>query len=191
MSIETRKKIFRLLICEIVVDAVEDRLDLIIHWQGGDHTRLQVKKNKLGQNRWVTNADVTDLVQVLARQMPDQTIAAVLNRSGKSTGRGNSWTRSRVCSLRSKRGIAPYREGERGEPGEVTLLEAAEALAVSTSTVRRMIDAGMLPASQLCKGAPWIIRHSDLERDDVRREALLRRTRRPASYDPLQKTLDL
>ena len=163
----------------------------LIHWQGGDHTRLQVKKNKLGQNRWVTNADVTDLVQVLARQMPDQTIAAVLNRSGKSTGRGNSWTRSRVCSLRSKRGIAPYREGERGERGEVTLLEAAEALAVSTSTVRRMIDAGMLPASQLCKGAPWIIRHSDLERDDVRREALLRRTRRPASYDPLQKTLDL
>jgi len=191
VSIETRKKIIRLLICEIVVDAVEDRLDLIIHWQGGDHTRLQVKKNKLGQNRWVTNADVTDLVQVLARQMPDQTIAAVLNRSGKSTGRGNSWTRSRVCSLRSKRGIAPYREGERGERGEVTLLEAAEALAVSTSTVRRMIDAGMLPANQLCKGAPWIIRHSDLERDDVRREALLRRTRRPASYDPLQKTLDL
>ena len=191
VSIETRKKIFRLLICEIVVDAVEDRLDLIIHWQGGDHTRLQVKKNKLGQNRWVTNADVTDLVQVLARQMPDQTIAAVLNRSGKSTGRGNSWTRSRVRSLRSKRGIAPYREGERGERGEATLLEAAEALAVSTSTVRRMIDAGMLPANQLCKGAPWIIRHSDLERDDVRREALLRRTRRPASYDPLQKTLDL
>lgn len=191
MSIETRKKIIRLLICEIVVDVVEDKLDLIIHWQGGDHTHLQVKKNKLGRNRWVTDADVTDLVHVLARQMPDQAIAAVLNRSGKSTGRGNSWTRSRVCSLRSKRGIAPYREGERGERGEVTLLEAAEALAVSTSTVRRMIDAGMLPANQLCKGAPWIIRHSDLQRDDVRREAQSRRTRRPASYDPLQKTLDL
>jgi excisionase family DNA binding protein len=191
VSIETRKKIIRLLICEIIVDVVEDKLDLIIHWQGGDHTHLQVKKNKLGRNRWVTDADVSDLVHVLARQMPDQAIAAVLNRSGKSTGRGNSWTRSRVCSLRSKRGIAPYREGERGERGEVTLLEAAEALAVSTSTVRRMIDAGMLPANQLCKGAPWIIRHSDLQRDDVRREAQSRRTRRPASYDPLQKTLNL
>jgi hypothetical protein len=31
-----------------------------------------------------------DLVRALARQMPDQTIAALLNRSGKSTGRGNS-----------------------------------------------------------------------------------------------------
>ena len=107
VRIETRKKIIRLLICEIIVDAVGEKLDLIIHWQGGDHTRLEVKKNKIGRNRWVTDADVADLVHVLARQMPDQAIAAVLNRSGKSTGRGNSWTRSRVCSLRSKRGIAP------------------------------------------------------------------------------------
>ena len=52
-----------------------DKLDLIIHWQGGDHTRLEVKKNKIGQNRWATDADVTDLVRVLARQMPDQAIA--------------------------------------------------------------------------------------------------------------------
>jgi excisionase family DNA binding protein len=191
VSIETRKKIVRLLICEIIVDVAGEKLDLIIHWQGGDHTRLEVKKNKTGRNRWVTDADVADLVHVLARQMPDHAIAAVLNRSGKSTGRGNSWTRSRVCSLRSKKGIAPYRDGERSERGEVTLLEAAEALAVSTSTVRRMIHAGTLPANQLCKGAPWIIRHSDLQNDDVRREAMARRTRHPASCDPLQKTLDL
>lgn len=36
--------------------------------------------------------DIIDLVRALARQMPDETIAAVLNRSGKSTGYGNSWT---------------------------------------------------------------------------------------------------
>jgi excisionase family DNA binding protein len=73
----------------------------------------------------------------------------------------------------------------------VTLLEAAEALKVSTSTVRRMIGAGTLPANQLCKGAPWIIRQSGLKNDGVRREAMARRMRQPASYDPLQKTLDL
>jgi len=81
VSIKTRKKIIRLLICEIIVDMAAEKLDLIIHWQGGDHTRLEVKKNKIGRNRWVTNADVVDLVHVLARQMPDQAIAAVLNRS--------------------------------------------------------------------------------------------------------------
>jgi hypothetical protein len=53
--------------------------------------------------------------------MPDKSIAAVLNRSGKQTGRGNSWTRMRVCSVRSQKGIAPYQEGERKARGEVTL----------------------------------------------------------------------
>jgi excisionase family DNA binding protein len=191
VSVETRKKIIRILIHEIIVDTAGDKLDLIIHWQGGDHTRLEVKKNKIGQNRWATEADVVDLVRVLARQMPDQAIASVLNRSGKSTSRGNSWTRSHVCSLRSKKGIAPYRDGERRERGEATLLEAAEALMVSTSTVLRMIRAGTLPANQLCKGAPWIIRLSDLHNDSVRREAMARRTRNPVSRDPLQQTLDL
>ena len=91
----------------------------------------------------------------------------------------------------SKKGIAPYRDGERRERGEATLLEAAEALAVSTSTVLRMIRAGTLSANQFCKGAPWIIRYSDLRRDDVRREAMARRTRHPVSCDLLQQTLDL
>ena len=40
--------------------------------------------------------------------------------------------------------IAPYREGERSERGEATVNEAAAALAVSPSTIRRMISDGML-----------------------------------------------
>nr|WP_245286380.1 hypothetical protein [Bradyrhizobium sp. WSM1417] len=84
----------------------------MIHWQGGDHTALKTRKNRTGQHRWSTSADVIDLVRVLARQMPDGTIAAVLNRAGKSTGRGNSWTRARVRHLRNQQAIAPYREAE-------------------------------------------------------------------------------
>jgi len=54
--------------------------------------------NRTGQHWWSTDADVVELVTELARQLPDQSIAAVLNRAGKTTGRGNGWTRSRVCS---------------------------------------------------------------------------------------------
>ena len=154
----------------------DDALDLVIRWQGGDHTALKVRKNRAGQHRWSTDADVVDLVRVLARQMPDKAIAAVLNRAGKTTGRGNGWTRSRVCSLRNHRGIAPYREGERGERGEVTLDEAAAAIVGEPSTVRRLIQDGQLAASQLCKGAPWVIRAGDLESDEVKQ-----RCRRPPS----------
>jgi hypothetical protein len=91
-AVETRKRIIRLLIDEIIVDAVDDKLELIVHWHGGDHSRMRVKKNKPGQNSWVTDAEVVELVRVLARRMRDEAIASILNRSGKSTGRGNSWT---------------------------------------------------------------------------------------------------
>jgi excisionase family DNA binding protein len=191
VAIETRKKIVRLLISEIIVDVLADKIALIIHWQGGDHTRLEVAKNKAGQTRWTTDVDIVKLVQVLARQMPDAAIAAALNRTRKFTGHGNGWTRAAVCSLRHQRGIAIYRDGERNERGEMTLDEAAQALNVSRSTVWRMIDEGVLPADHPCPGAPWLVQAKDIERADIQQDAKNRRSRRPLSHDPLQNQLDL
>jgi excisionase family DNA binding protein len=185
----TRKRIIRTLIEEIVVRIEDDRLDLVIRWVGGDHTPLRVHKNRAGQHRWSTDANVVELVTVLARQMPDRAIASVLNRAGKTTGRGNGWTRSRVCFLRNHRRIPPYREGERAERGEVTLGEAAARLEVSEATVRRLIKDKVLPADQLCKGAPWVIRASDVDHETVRHAADARRQRRPPSDDPRQNVL--
>ena len=192
VTMETRKKIVRLLISEIVVDVLDDKIALIIHWQGGDHTRLEVAKNKAGQTRWTTDIDIVKLVQVLARQMPDAAIAAALNRTRKFTGHGNGWTRAAVCSLRHQRGIAVYRDGERKERGEMTLDEAAQALNVSRSTVQRMIDDGILPADHPCPGAPWLVQAKDVERVEIQQEAQNRRSRRrPSSHDPRQNRLDL
>jgi excisionase family DNA binding protein len=188
---ETRKRIVRTLIDEIIVRVEDNALDLVIRWHGGDHSALKVRKNRTGQHRWSAAGETVELVRVLARQMPDKAIASVLNRAGKTTGRGNGWTQSRVCSLRSHNAIATYREGERRERGEVTLDEAAAALSVSPSTVRRLIKDGQLAAGQLCKGAPWIIKAIDLERTDVKNAATARRLRRPSSGDPLQKVLEL
>jgi len=185
---ETRKKIIRTVVSEIIVDIVGDNFELIVHWEGGDHTRLIVKRNRPGQTRWTTDVEVVDLVRALARQMPDQTIAALLNRSGKSTGRGNSWTRGRICSLRHQYDIAIHRDGEHADRGEATIDEAATVLAVSTATIRRLIAEGILPAKQHCKGAPWIIRQADLAREEIRRQAAMRRSRRPLP-DERQQTL--
>jgi hypothetical protein len=52
----------------------------------------------------------------------------VLNRSGKSTGRDQSWTRTRVCSLRYQKEIAVYREGERAENGTPITIACAKVL---------------------------------------------------------------
>jgi excisionase family DNA binding protein len=188
---ETRKKIIRTVIVEIVVDVVGDTLEMVVHWRGGDHTRLTVKKNRTGRTDWCTEEDVIELVRALARHMPDQTIAAVLNRLGKSTSHGHSWTRGSICSLRHQYDIAIHRPGERAERQEATVNEAATVLSVSTTTIRRLIANGTLPATQPCRGAPWIIKHGDLMADTVRAGANARRSRRPPPNDSQQNLLDL
>jgi hypothetical protein len=164
-TMATRKRIVRMLIEEIVARAEDEGLDRVIRWAGEDHTTLRVRKNRTREHRWRVDPDVVDLMRAMARQMPDMGIAAALNRAGKTTAKGHSWTRTRVASLRKDHNIAVYREGERAERGEVTLDEAAEALAVSPATVRRLIVEGALPANQSCKGA---LDHSSL-RSSARR----------------------
>lgn len=188
---DVRKRILRLLIDEIIVRVEDNALDLVIRWQGGDHSGLKVQKNRAGQHRWSTDADVVDLVRVLARQMPDKAIAPVLNRAGKTTGRGNGWTKSRVCTLRNRHAVAVYRDGERQERDEFTLDETAAILSISPSSVRRLIQDGQLPAQQLCKGAPWVIRGCDLKRSATQSAADARRNRRPQSENLLQEEMEL
>jgi excisionase family DNA binding protein len=118
-------------------------------------------------------------VRELARVQPDQGITAILNRLGKRTAHGHTWTEARVCALRHDHGIAAYREGERIERGELTLEETAKELGVCTMTVRRLIDRKILPAQHACVGAPWIIRRDDLNRMSV--EGVLGTTPRTAN----------
>jgi DNA invertase Pin-like site-specific DNA recombinase len=178
-TVATRKRIVRAVLHEIVASVEDGFVAMVLHWRGGDHTALKVKKNTTGKHRWTVEESTEVLIRELARMMPDRAIAAVLNRAGKVTGRHNGWTQSRVCGLRNHHGIAVYRDGERAERGEVTLDEAAAALNVSQMTVLRMIRRGILNARQLCKGAPWVIQAADLTNDVVRAEADGRRRRPP------------
>jgi excisionase family DNA binding protein len=168
-SAETRKRILRAVLNEIVVTAEPDRLHLMLHWQGGDHTRLEVVKNRTGQHRWKTATTTEELIRELARMLPDQSIASVLNRLGKRSAKGHTWTQVRVRNFRCEYRIAIYREGERTERRELILHEAASRLGVSKMTVIRLIRDGLLPARQVCVGAPYVIQEADLAHPAVRR----------------------
>ena len=168
-SAETRKRILRAVLNEIVVTAEPDRLHLMLHWQGGDHTRLEVVKNRTGQHRWKTATATEELIRELARMLPDQSIASVLNRLGKRSAKGHTWTQVRVRNFRCEYRIAIYREGERAERCELILHEAASRLGVSKMTVIRLIRDGLLPARQICVGAPYVIQEADLDQPAVRR----------------------
>jgi hypothetical protein len=159
---ETRKRILRTALHEIVARIEGGFIEMVLHWQGGDHTPLQLKMNGAGKHRWTVPEDTLSLIRDLARLMPDQQIARLLNRAGKPTGRGNGWTKARVCSFRSHHGIAVHRESEWAERGEITLQAAAQIMDVSVMTALRMIRHGIIKGRQLCRGAPWAIKADDL-----------------------------
>jgi hypothetical protein len=181
----TRKRLIRAVMREVVARIEGDQIHLLLHWQGGDHTRLTVRKNRRGQTRWAVEPETVDLIRACARLMPDKAIAGMLNRTGKRTGRLNGWTQSRVRGFRHTHGIAVYVDGEWAARGEVTLTEAARILDLSPMTVLRRIRAGIIPAEQYCKGAPWVIKRRDIENQP------LAKTERkgPSSSNPDQRAL--
>src|SRR5207302_10390904 len=127
----TRKRILRAALYEIVVRIEGGLIEMVLHWQGGDHNALKVKMNEAGKHRCTVPEDTLSLIRELARLMPDQQIGRLLNRAGKPTGRGNGWTKARVYSFRSHHRIAVYREREWGERGEITLEAASQIIDVS------------------------------------------------------------
>lgn len=181
----TRKRIVRAALHEIVARIEGGFIELVLHWQGGDHTALKLRMNGVGKHRWTVPEDTLLLVRELARLMPDQQIARLLNRAGKPTGRGNGWTKARVCSFRSHHGIAVHREGEWAERGEITLEAAAQIMDVSVMTALRMVRHGIINGRQLCRGAPWVI-----EAEDVAAYHALNTSRRPLTSDPAQQSFD-
>lgn len=183
-SVETRKRILRAVLKEIIVTAETGQLHLVLHWQGGDHTQLEVIKNRTGQNRWKTDVATEQLVRELARLLPDHSIAPVLNRLGIRSAKGQTWTQLRGRNFRGAHQIPVYREGERAECHELILREAASRLDVHNMTVVRLIRDGLLPARQVCAGAPYVIREDELAQPAIR-QAIAKG--RPVSSDPRQE----
>jgi excisionase family DNA binding protein len=176
-SFDLKKRLLRTVIKELVVYVEPHTLRVIIHWQGGHHTELSLRKRRNGEHRWTTDQPTTELIRALARQMPDKQIAAQLNRMGRKSAKGHTWTRIRVGNFRTAHTIANYQPGERQARGELAIEDVAARLGVSYMTVLRMIQRQELSASQVCPGAPWLITE----------EALHTLSRRPAMA---QKSVD-
>jgi hypothetical protein len=190
-TIETRKRIVRAVLHEVLVLNQGKTLELTLHWQGGDHTQITLVRSRTGEHRRITPADTHALIEALARQTCDASIAAILNRNGKRTAQGHTWTADRVRVYRHDHHIAAYREGEGAERGEVTLHEAAQLLGVNMMRIHRLILVGILPAIQPCAGAPWIIKRSILDEPTVQRALRTRGSSTPLTANPNQKSLDL
>jgi DNA invertase Pin-like site-specific DNA recombinase len=164
-SVPLKKRILRTALVEIILDVTGDppKNRLRLHWAGGVHSELQFPRNGTGQHRRCADRQVLDLVRELAKVCDDQAIATILNRLGYRTGQGNTWRSSRVMALRYYHGIAAGRRQENW----LTLEDAALALKVSNTVIRRLIREKVLPAEQVVTYAPWVIRREDLDLPEV------------------------
>jgi DNA invertase Pin-like site-specific DNA recombinase len=179
----TRQRLVRTLITEIITDVDETagEIVLVIHWKGGQHSELRVRKPKSGEHGRHTPEQALAVVRSMAGRWSDEEIAASLNRMGLPTGQGNTWTAYRVSSLRKAHGIHGYRTAEKN--GEwLTLSEAATHLGVSHHQVRKLIKAGILTTEQVMPDAPHQIRASNLQQKTV--AAALKRKGRPCRVNP-------
>ena len=137
---------------------------MVLRWHGGDHTalKLRVKLNASGRSYNPVADDLIALVRELARLMPDRQIARLLNRSGTQMASGKAWTEQSVRGFRKHRDIAPYRDGEWAERGEIKLEAATKIIGVCNMTALRMLRRGDIKGRQVCPGAPWVVKTADL-----------------------------
>ncbi|KKM73659.1 hypothetical protein LCGC14_1408220 [marine sediment metagenome] len=166
-NIEIKKRIVRAVINEIIASVEKDIIKLVFHWAGGDHTELKVPKNKIGVHRYRTDVETEKIIREISRYINDQKIANLLNRLGKRTGKGNTWTQLRVCSFRNTHKISVYQEGELKDRNEMLIEDAADKLGISRKKVYWLVRKGILHAKQVCFGAPWIIYEEDLGNERV------------------------
>src|ERR1017187_2440385 len=91
-----KQRIVRILIQEIVADVEESSREivLLIHWAGGRHSELRLKKRETGQHRRCTSVEAVEVVRQMAGRFTDELIAATLNRLGMHTGIGNAWDKT-------------------------------------------------------------------------------------------------
>jgi DNA invertase Pin-like site-specific DNA recombinase len=168
VTMRCRQQLVRALVNEITVDIDEQSREivLIIHWKGGQHSELRLRKPRTGEHACSTSDDALAVIRSMTTRWSDQDIAATLNRMGLPTGQNKTWTAHRVSSIRRVRGIHAYKSAEK-DGTWLTLRDAAARRGVTSHRLRKLIKAGLLGAEQVVPGAPFQIRATDLDAPSV------------------------
>jgi DNA invertase Pin-like site-specific DNA recombinase len=157
-----RKQLLRTLLDEVNItlhrDGPAPHASLVLRWKGGAIGELTVPLRRR-QPAIRTDEDTVSLIRRLAVHYPDAQIAGILNRQGRRTARGMSYTASRVQSLRYHRKIPCHQRSDHQPEGELlNVTAAARQLNIAPSTLLRWLDDGFVAGEQVTPGAPWRIR---------------------------------
>lgn len=168
-----KKRILRIVLQEVIVDTTDDPpgVHLKLHWIGGSHTELTVRKNRTGHHNRINSEEVTKLIRELSLVCEDSAIVSILNRLGYRTGNANTWTEKRVQHVRHTKGFPACPPLD--QRLWITMQQAAVALSVSDAVIRRLVMQKALPARQIVKFALWMIERIHLDLPAVHRAVRL------------------
>ena len=164
-----QKELLRALLEEVIIAVFRDeyRAHLTLRWRGGRLTELDVHLPRSHPATVRTDEDTLALVRRLAAHYPDDVIAGILNRQGRTTARGLRFTANLVGNTRRHWQIPRFEPKPGGPDGELlSIKQAAKLLNLAPSTLHRWINEGFVAGEQVTPGAPWQIRLTD----DLRRQ---------------------
>jgi DNA invertase Pin-like site-specific DNA recombinase len=183
----TKQRLVHILIQEIVceLDQASNEAVLLIHWKGGRHTEVRVPRVKTGRYPVDRVPNAIDAIQKLAGRWPDREVAVSLNRMRCKTGDGESWTTVRVREMRERLGLPEY-DATEARDKMISLMKAAERLGICVGSAKSLVLRGVLPATQIVPGSPWLVPIEALTSEAVRAEVQRVIARRPKIYDDYQ-----
>ena len=156
-----RKELLRSLLEEVKINVLPDesKAHLVLRWKTSAVSELDVLWRSPRPAPIRTDEETVELMRRLAVHHPDTVIAGVLNRQGRKTARGESFTASRVASLRHSWKIPCYHAPAQPAEGQLLTVDAAaKQLGVAASTLLRWLNDGFIGGEQVTPGAPWRIR---------------------------------
>jgi DNA invertase Pin-like site-specific DNA recombinase len=183
----TKQRLIHILIREIVCDLDEaaNEAVLLIHWTGGRHTEVRVPRVKTGRYPSEMAPSAVDALRKLAGHWPDRQLAVSLNRMRCKTSDGETWTTVRVREMRERLGIAEYDPSD-GDQTMISLMKAAEHLGICVGSAKSLALKGILPATQILPGSPWLVPVEALASEAVRIGVQRVVNRRPKFYEDYQ-----
>ena len=108
-----------------------------------------------------------------------------LNRMRCKASDGESWTTVRVREMRDRLGIAEYDPSKTADT-MISLMKAAEQLGICAGSAKSLVLRGILPATQILPGSPWLVPVEALTSEPVRIGVQRVIDRRPKIYDNYQ-----
>ncbi len=193
-DLRVKQRLIHTIVKEIILelDQVSNEAVLLIHWIGGRHTEIRVQRRQTRSYPSDMAPSAVDALRQLAGHWPDRELAVSLNRMRCKTGDGETWTTVRVREMR-ERLCLPEWSPSAAEGETISLVKAAERLGICQGSAKTLALKGILPATQIMPGAPWMVMVSALETDAVRIGVQAVINRRPQFYEHYQyeKTLPL